>query len=158
MIPVSNTWRIKLATAPLLDHEEQTVIFQLGKESYGIDVFRVTEIIRLREITSIPRSESHLRGLVNLRGKTIPVVDLRARFALTTSDDDESTRIIVIDTEQGNVGIVVDAVREVLTLTPDEVESAPPMVGAADADFIRGVARCGGRLITLLDLDKALSA
>ena len=120
-----------MSSAPLLEHEEQIVVFQLGKESYGIDVFRVTEIIRLREITAIPRTELHIRGLVNLRGKTIPVVDLRARFCLEASEDDDSTRIIVIDTEQGNVGIVVDAVREVVTLSPDEVEPAPAMVGSS---------------------------
>lgn len=157
--PPKNTGGTPMSSAPLLEHEEQTVVFQLGKESYGIDVFRVTEIIRLREITAIPRTESHIRGLVNLRGKTIPVVDLRARFSLEASDDDDATRIIVIDTEQGNVGIVVDAVREVVTLTPDEVEAAPAMVGSSgDSDFVRGVARSEGRLITLLDLDQALAA
>ena len=138
--------------------EEQTVVFLLGTESYGIDIFRVNEIIRLREITPIPRTESHIRGLVNLRGKTIPVVDLRARLALGESEDSDSTRIIVVDSEQGNVGIVVDAVREVITLQQGEVEETPPLVTDLSTDFVRGVAKQEAGLITLLDLDKALAA
>lgn len=138
--------------------EQQTVVFSLGNESYGIDIFRVNEIIRLREITPIPRTDAHLRGLVNLRGKTIPVVDLRARLALATADDSESTRIIVVDTEQGHVGIVVDQVREVVTLQTDQIEATPALVTDFNTEFVKGVARNDEGLITLLDLDKALAA
>lgn len=137
---------------------EQTVVFQLGTESYGIDIFRVNEIIRLREITPIPRTESHVRGLVNLRGKTIPVVDLRVRLKVGCPDDTELTRIIVVDCESGNVGIIVDAVREVLTLESDQIEDTPSLVSDFDTEFVRGVAKHGSNLITLLDLDKALVA
>lgn len=138
--------------------EQQTVVFSLGEESYGIDIFRVNEIIRLREITPVPRTEAHLRGLVNLRGKTIPVVDLRARLTLDTAPDSETTRIIVVDTENGHVGIVVDAVREVITLQSDQIEPTPALVTEFETDFVQGVARSQEGLITLLDLDKALAA
>lgn len=134
------------------------VVFLLGTESYGIDIFRVNEIIRLREITPIPRTESHIRGLVNLRGKTIPVVDLRARLDLGASDETDNTRIIVVDSDQGNVGIVVDAVHEVITLAQGDIEETPPLVSNLSTDFVRGVARRSDGLITLLDLDKALAA
>lgn len=141
-----------------LQVEQQTVVFLLGKESYGIDIFRVNEIIRLREITPIPRTDIHIRGLVNLRGKTIPVVDLRARLNLGCADDSDDTRIIVVDTDQGNVGIVVDAVREVITLEASSIEDTPALVTDLSTDFVRGVAKQDEGLITLLDLDKALAA
>ena len=141
-----------MSTDTVIHTEEQNVVFVIGNESYGIDIFRVNEIIRLREITPIPRSESHIRGLVNLRGKTIPVVDLAVRLSLNTDGDTDNTRIIVVDTEQGHVGIIVDEVREVVTLKSEEVEATPTMVSELSADFIRGVAKQPSGLITLLDL------
>ncbi len=147
-----------MSTGNVIEKEEQMVVFQLNTESYGIDIFRVNEIIRMREITPIPQTESHVRGLVNLRGKTIPVVDLRLRFGMQEKADSESTRIIVVDGEHGNVGVVVDAVREVVTLQPEDVDAAPTIVTDLDTDFVRGVAKSVDGLITLLDLDKALSA
>jgi len=138
--------------------EQQTVVFRLGDESYGIEIFRVNEIIRIREITPIPRTDEHIRGLVNLRGKTIPVVDLRARLNLEAKDDSDSSRIIVVESDNGNVGIVVDAVTEVITLQDGQVEETPPLVASMSTDFVRGVAKESGHLITLLDLDKALAA
>ncbi|MBS1708724.1 MAG: purine-binding chemotaxis protein CheW [Armatimonadetes bacterium] len=138
--------------------ELQTVVFRLADEAYGIDIFRVNEIIRLREITSIPKTDAHVRGLVNLRGKTIPVLDLRARFNLQQGEETENTRIIVVESDNGNVGIVVDAVTEVMTLQSDQIEDTPSLVTDVDNDFVRGVARRNESLITLLDLDKALAA
>ncbi len=136
----------------------QSVIFVLGAESYGIDIFRVNEIIRMREITSLPRVENHIRGLVNLRGKTIPVIALGTRLGLSEVPDTESTRIIVVDSEHGNVGIVVDAVREVVTLDPACIDATPSIVQELSAEFVRGVAKHETGLITLLELDKAIAA
>ena len=99
-----------MATNTLGTTEEQLVVFRLDSETYGIDIFRVNEIIRLREITPIPQAEAHIRGLVNLRGKTIPVVDLRTRFGLYSAEASEQARIIVVDTDEGNVGVIVDEV------------------------------------------------
>lgn len=138
--------------------ELQTVVFRLGQEFYGIDIFRVNEIIRLREITPIPRTEEHIRGLVNLRGKTIPVVNLRIRMSLPELPDSESTRIIVVESEHGNVGIVVDAVTEVLSIQSGSVDSAPVLMTDLSAEFVRGVAKREADLITLLNLDYALAA
>jgi len=147
-----------MSAAPVLVTDEQLVVFCLDKESYGIEIFRVNEIIRLREITPIPRTGHHIRGLVNLRGKTIPVVDLHARFSLDAVADTDSTRIIVVESDQGNVGIVVDEVKEVITLTPEQIEQTPALVASVNTEFVRGVAKPGGKLITLLDLDKALAS
>ena len=143
--------------AVLLD-QEQMVAFRLGDESYCIDIFKVHEIIRLREITPIPGSAYHIRGLVNLRGKTIPVVDLRTRFGLPPADESDSTRIIVVESENGNVGIIVDSVREVLTLTPSEVDATPTLISNVAMEFVRGVARQEAGLVTLLNLEAAIAA
>ena len=147
-----------MSAAPILHSDEQLVVFRLAGESYGIDIFRVNEIIRLREITPIPRTDQHIRGLVNLRGKTIPVVDLHARFSIKEIEDTDSTRIIVVESDQGNVGVVVDEVREVITLDPEQIEQTPALVTSVDTEFVRGVAKQNGQLITLLDLDKALAS
>ncbi len=146
-----------MSAAPVHFAEQQVVVFRLATENYGIDIFRVSEIIRLREITPIPGSALHLRGLVNLRGKTIPVISLRSRFGLATDEDGDNTRIIVVEGEHGLVGIVVDAVCEVLTLESESIEDKPSLIDDPDTEFVRGVARNEDRLITLLDLDKALN-
>lgn len=145
-------------TAIVPDIDLQTVVFRLGQEYYGIDIFRVNEIIRLREITPIPRTEEHFRGLVNLRGKTIPVVDLRIRMNLPEHPDSESTRIIVVESDHGNVGIVVDAVTEVVSIQSTSIDAAPGLMTDVSAEFVRGVAKRESDLITLLDLDHALAA
>lgn len=136
----------------------QTVVFRLADESYGIEIFRVNEIIRLREITPVPRTEHHVRGLVNLRGKTIPVIDLRTRFALPVGGETDASRIIVVESEAGQIGVVVDAVTEVLTLDSDQIEDTPALVADSDNQFVKGVAKTNDKLITLLDLDYALAA
>lgn len=138
--------------------EQQTVVFRLGDESYGIDIFRVSEIIRVREITPIPGTEAHIRGLVNLRGRTIPIVDLRTRLQLPPAEETESARIIVVDTEGGHVGVVVDAVAEVRTLKASQLEETPAILSSQASDFVKSLAKQEDRIITLLDLDKALAA
>lgn len=138
--------------------DQQTVVFRLANESYGIEIFRVNEIIRVPEITPIPRTEGHIKGLINLRGKTIPVVDLRTRFNMVTGEETDSTRIIVVESDQGNIGVIVDAVTEVMTINHDCLEDAPLMVADNHNDFVRSIAKHNNHLITLLDLDKALAA
>ncbi|MCW5939446.1 MAG: purine-binding chemotaxis protein CheW [Fimbriimonadaceae bacterium] len=145
------------ATTETFSTEQQTVVFRLGQESYGIDIFQVNEIIRMREITPVPKSEPHVRGLINLRGKTIPVVDLRVRMSLPTAEATDSTRIIVVETDNGNIGIVVDAVTEVVSLEGQEIHDAPKIVNDLSTDFVHAVAQREGRLITLLNLDRALA-
>lgn len=145
-----------IAAAPEEARDEQVVVFRLESERYGIDIFRVNEIIRLREITPIPHTEPHVKGLVNLRGKTIPVVDLRVRFGIPTAESTDRARIIVVEAESGQVGLIVDEVCEVGTLEKGGVEPPPSLVGGPGCDFVRGVARRDERLIALLDLDRTL--
>lgn len=142
----------------VLQSDEQHVVFKLGTEAYAIEIFRVHEIIRLREITSIPRTDSYMRGLVNLRGKTIPVVDLGRRFGLPSEGDTYDTRIIVVESESGNVGVVVDGVREVVTLVSDQVDTAPSLTTNSETNYVRGIARTDHGLITLLNFDEILAA
>jgi len=147
-----------MSAEAVIQKEEQSVVFKLRSEYYGIDIFRVVEINRMREITPIPQTEAHIRGLVNLRGKTIPVIDLGTRFGLGETESQDATRIIVVDSEAGNVGIMVDAVREVVTLAGENIEGPPAVAKSLSDEFVRGVAKQETGLITLLDLDKALVA
>jgi len=130
----------------------------LSGESYGIEIFRVNEIIRMRDITPIPRTEAHIRGLVNLRGKTIPVVDLRVRMGLEVVEETDSSRIIVVDAEDGQVGIIVDAVNEVVTLEGQHIEPTPSLANDDQTEFVEAVAKRDAELVTLLNLDSALAA
>lgn len=147
-----------MSTQEALAEEQQTVVFRMGEESYGIDIFRVREIIRMREITPIPRTNTYIRGIINCRGKTIPVVDLSARLQLDNPEETDDTRIIVVENEGGNIGIIVDEVTEVITLQADQIEDTPALVTDVSTDFVKAVARCDDHLITLLDLDKTLAA
>lgn len=136
----------------------QLVVFHLGEESFGIDIFRVNEIIRLKEVTPVPGSPAHIKGLINLRGKTIPVMDLRMRFDIEPTEDTESSRIIVVSVDNDGVGMIVDAVTEVLNLPASELQSPPDSVTGPATDFIWRLANRDGRILTLLDLDLALAA
>lgn len=134
------------------------VVFRLSEQNYGVDIFRVSEIIRAKEITRVPRTPQHILGLVNLRGKTIPVVDLRKRFGLPSVDRSGANRIIVVEAGGGQVGMLVDAVSEVLMIRGECIESAPALVADTDERFVDAIAQAGGMFITLLDLDRALVA
>jgi purine-binding chemotaxis protein CheW len=137
--------------------QRQMVVFRLGTEAYGVDVFRVSEIIRLRDITPVPLTKAHIRGLVNLRGQTIPVVDLRVRLQLEAVEDTSSTRIVVVETGDGLVGLLVDEARDVILMKAEDIQ-APPSCGDSGQEFVLGVGVRSEGLITILDLDKALAA
>lgn len=132
----------------------QLVGFKLGDEEYAIDVLKIQEIIRLIEITAVPRMENFILGVINLRGKVIPVVDLRVRFELEKSDFDKKTRIIVVKFEKENIGFVVDEVTEVIRIDKGIVEPTPPLVGSVGQEYILGICKYLKRLIILLDIDR----
>lgn len=132
----------------------QLVGFKLGDEEYAIDVLKIQEIIRLIEITAVPRMEQFILGVINLRGKVIPVVDLRVRFELEKSDFDKKTRIIVVKFEKENIGFVVDEVTEVIRIDKGIVEPTPPLVGSVGQEYILGICKYLKRLIILLDIDR----
>ncbi len=141
----------------VLNAEEQLVIFELANEVYGVDISRVQEIIRMTAITRLPRAPEFVEGVINLRGKVIPVVDLKKRFGLDEMDRTKASRIVVVDVGDHTIGMVVDAVSEVLRVPSDAVEPPSPVVTTIESDYIRGIAKLEGRLIILLDLDKVLS-
>ncbi|BAI81159.1 hypothetical protein DEFDS_1703 [Deferribacter desulfuricans SSM1] len=134
----------------------QLVGFKLGDEEYAIDILKVQEIIRMVEITAVPRVDHFVLGVMNLRGKVIPVVDLRLRFNLDKSDFDKNTRIIVVNFEKESIGFVVDEVTEVMRITKSIVEPTPPLVGSVGQEYILGICKYNERLIILLDIDRVI--
>jgi purine-binding chemotaxis protein CheW len=132
--------------------EFQIVVCQLGQESYGLDISSVYEIIRFRECTAVPRSPSFVDGVINLRGLIIPVMDMASRFGQSRSETTRSTRIIVAGTNGMRVGLVVDAVTEVLMVSEDDVQPTPEAAAGYDAGYLRGIAKVGEELVILLDL------
>lgn len=146
-----------MSDTQVMDAEEQAVVFELANEVYGVDISRVQEIIRMTTITRLPRAPEFVEGIINLRGKVIPVVDLKKRFGLAESDRTKASRIVVVDVGDHTIGMVVDAVSEVLRVPTSAVEPPSPMVTSVESDYIRGIAKLEGRLIILLDLDKVHS-
>lgn len=142
-----------------LDSKEllQLVTFRLGNEEFSLDILRVQEIIRHMELTRVPRTPDFVDGVINLRGRVIPVLDLRKRFGLASDERTNETRIIVVDVDSKTVGLKVDAVSEVLRLPADTVEPAPAIVTGAESDYIKGVGKLDGRLLILLDVEKILT-
>jgi len=134
----------------------QLVGFKLGDEEYAIDVLKIQEIIRLVEITSVPRTDSFVLGVMNLRGQVIPVIDLRVRFNLERTDFDKLTRIIVVKFDSEHVGFVVDEVTEVIRIDKNSVEPTPPLVGSIGQEYILGICKYDERLIILLDIDRVI--
>lgn len=135
----------------------QLVSFKLADEEFGVDILQVQEINRLVEITKVPKTPDFVEGVINLRGKVIPVVDLRKRFELEKNDSNADTRIIVVDIDNSIMGMIVDEVSEVLRLSVSTIEPAPDITTSIEADYISGVAKIDDRLLILLDLSKAFS-
>jgi purine-binding chemotaxis protein CheW len=135
----------------------QLVSFKLGEEEFGVDILKVQEINRLVEITKVPRAPGFVEGVINLRGKVIPIIDLRKRFGLDLKEHDKDTRIVVVDIDGSIMGMIVDAVSEVLRLPTSTIEPAPEIATSIDSEYIRGVAKLEDRLLIFLDLSKVFS-
>lgn len=135
----------------------QLVTFSIGEEEFGVNILKVQEIIRTMDITKVPRAPDFVEGVINLRGKVIPIIDLRNRFGLSSKPEDKDTRIIVIEINNIIVGFVVDAVSEVLRIPAGTVEPPPPVVAGVESDYISGVGKLKERLLIMLDLDRLLS-
>jgi len=128
------------------------VCFRLGAEEYGIDIGQVQEINRMMPITRVPRAPAFMKGVINLRGQLIPIVDLRQRFGMVPVEPTKATRIVVVEIGQNRVGLIVDGVSEVLKIPVEHVEAAPNMMADTEAGYVRGVGKSGERLIVLLEL------
>ena len=137
--------------------EIQIVVFELGIEHFGLEISKVESIIKMQSITKLPHTSSFVEGVTNLRGKVLPVIDLRMRFGLPAQQADKNSRIIVVSLDQTEVGMIVDEVSEVLTVPEGTVEAAPALTANVDSAFIAGIAKLDTRLVILLDLDKVLT-
>jgi purine-binding chemotaxis protein CheW len=138
--------------------ETQIVVFELGDERYGLDIAKVYEIIRHQPITAVPQAPAFVEGVINLRGRIIPVVDLRDRFGMTEGALTKASRIVVCEAAGTRVGLVVDGVSEVLMIAAEAIEPTPDVAAGHDAAYLRGIAKLGERLIILLDLDGLFGA
>lgn len=138
--------------------ERQLVVFEMGGEAYAVEIGVVREIIRMQEITRVPGASSSLEGVINLRGKLIPVVDLRRRLRVAASDAGAESRIMIVDIEGEGVGAIVDSVTEVVRVSTEAIEPPSELVATPDASFVEGIARLGERLVVLLDVRRILAA
>lgn len=139
------------------NEELQIITFKVGKEEFSVSIFDVQEIIRMCEITSIPNSPPFVEGVINLRGKVIPVINSRKRFGLPLIENTDASRIIVVDSDGKIVGLIVDSVTEVLQLDRSTIEPPPDIVGGVDSNYIDGVGKYDDKIIILLNLVKLLS-
>lgn len=145
----------------LLDQEEDTqkgkfLTFILGSESYGIEIKHVTEIIGIQPITEVPDLPEYIRGIINLRGKIIPVMDVRLRFKKTFRDYNDRTCTIVVDIKDVSIGLIVDSVSEVISI-PDTEIVAPPDISKGGNRYIKGIGKIGSEVKLILDCEKLLN-
>ena len=153
------------ATTPVLTNQVgvseragKYLTFNLAVESYGLEILKVREIIGMMDITSVPKTPAHVKGVINLRGRVIPVVDLRLKFGLEEAEHTEETCIIVVDVRGTQTGIIVDTVDEVLDIGERDIEDAPNFGDTVNTRFILGVAKIDGDVKILLDIDSVLTS
>jgi purine-binding chemotaxis protein CheW len=146
----------------MLEKEGKYLTFALAHEEYGLEILKVREIIGYMQITAVPQTPSHIKGVINLRGQVIPVVDLRTKFGMETAEVTEQTCIIVVEITQSgrkfNTGIVVDRVQEVLDIAGNDIEEAPQFGASVDTNFILGMGKIGESVKILLDIDRVLGS
>jgi purine-binding chemotaxis protein CheW len=154
---IDETQNIQKQTSEAIDELLQLVSFRIADEEFGVDIIKVQEIIRMVDITRVPNTPHYVIGVINLRGKVIPIIDMRRRLNLKETPYTKDTRIVVVEEENKIVGFIVDSVSEVLRISSSVLEPPPPMVSGISSDFITSVAKLEGRLLILLDLEKVLA-
>ncbi|MCS7053494.1 MAG: chemotaxis protein CheW [Ignavibacterium sp.] len=140
-----------------VDEILQLVSFKIGNEEFGIDILKVEEIIRIISITKIPNAPEFIEGVVNLRGRVIPVVNLRTRLGFERKEFDNQTRVIVVEVNGSTLGFIVDSVREVLRIPKSITEPPPALTTSINTEYITAVGKLEDRLLILLDLEKVLT-
>lgn len=152
---------VNQAAKHMVDREGKYLTFTLAEEEYGIGILKIKEIIGMMSITTVPQTPEYVKGVINLRGKVIPVIDLRLRFGIVSIDYTERTCIVVVEIEGTTgtvqIGIVVDSVSEVLNIKRDDIEDTPTFGTKLDTEYILGMAKMEGGVKILLDIDKVLS-
>ncbi len=139
------------------DETVQIISFKVGDEEYGLEILKVKEVIKVTEITKLPKAPSFVKGVVNLRGDVIPIIDLREKFGLEKAEESDANRVIVVEIEGKSVGMAVDSVSHVIRINESQIDN-PPLVGGMTGDYIRGVVKLGDRLIVLINVDKILTS
>ena len=142
---------------------EQMVTFSLGQEEYGVNILQVQEINRMVEITEVPQTDHYIEGIINLRGKVIPIIDLRKKFGMTEKEHDNKTRIVVVDVNNETVGLVVDGVSEVLRVDASSLEETPKLISGEkgsynNAEFIKSIVKLESRMLIYLDLESIVAS
>jgi purine-binding chemotaxis protein CheW len=145
------------STVGLAADGDQFLTFILEGEEYGIEILRVQEIKGLSQIRPIPNAPSYVKGVINLRGAVVPIIDLRSRFGMSQADYNQFTVIIVVSVGAKVVGLVVDAVSDVMNIGKDKVEETPEMGGDIDTSFFRGMGKVGEKLVLLLNIERLLA-
>ena len=138
--------------------EGKFLTFILGKEIYGFEILKVREIIGLMDITTVPQTPEYMKGVINLRGKVIPVIDLRLKFSMQEEEHTQETCVIVVEVNNTQIGIIVDSVSEVSDISGGEIEEAPSFGQGIDTSFIMGLGKVKEKIIILLDIDTVLSS
>lgn len=150
------------AVAAMTDKAGKYLTFKLGDEEYGLEILKVQEIMKMVEITKVPKTPEFVRGVINLRGKVIPVVDLRLKFDMAGRETTDKTCVIVVQIVHGRgsltMGTIVDEVSEVLDIGGEQIEAAPEFGTSVNTDFILGIGKVARKVIMLLDIDKVLSS
>lgn len=137
--------------------ETQVVLFELSGEVYGLDIATVREIIQMQPVTKVPKAPAYVEGVINLRGKVIPVIDLGKKFGMQQVERTKNNRIVVVNIQDATLGIIVDTVTEVLRLPGDAIEPISDVVTSGRLDYLQGVAKLDGKMVILLALDKLLA-
>ena len=140
-----------------VDDLKQLVTFILAEEVYGVDVGQVQEIISHQKFTKLPEQPAYMPGVFNLRGLVVPAIDLRLRFGLEAKEYDGNTVILVLNTSNRTIGMVVDAVSDVLTLSADEIQPPPELTGGGQKEYIKALGKRGDEMVILLDVDRLLN-
>ena len=147
-----------VAEKKTLDKEGKYLTFVLGREEYGIEILKVREIIGLMDITTVPQTPGYMKGVINLRGKVIPVIDLRLKFSMQEEEHTQETCVIVVEVSSTSIGIIVDSVSEVLEIKSGEIEDAPSFGQGIDTDYIMGMGKVKEKIIILLAIGDVLSS
>ena len=141
-----------------MDKELQVVGFRIGRETFGLPISIVREIVRVPEITSVPNAPDYIEGVINLRGRIIPIVDLRKRFGEKSVEPDKKNRIVVVELDRRAIGLIVNSASEVLRIPPSEIEEPHNVFKEGELNYITGVGKLNGRLVILLDLNRVLQS
>ncbi|MCD1257798.1 chemotaxis protein CheW [Paenibacillus athensensis] len=140
-----------------MGEEKKVIVFALGTEEYGVEVEKVRTIERMQPLTRVPKAADFIKGVINLRGVVIPIIDLRARFGLSQAEYTDATRMIIVSQGEYEVGLIVDSANDVIDLDTDNIDNPPEIVGGIKAKYLDGIARIGDdRLLVLLNLEQVL--